>query len=227
MAVSKKQAREQLLKGGQKVFQQATAEIHDRVGYQEDGKPLLERQTGAGMVTKVHQLLDPRLDITDAQRAVGNCFGAYVEEVQSGGRGKEFLREYVDSSSTGGGGFSENLAHKARMVGVATSALQETEPFTYKTGKARKCAMGPHNKVPALRLALWVCAEQRTLSQVALAHGWYRIPVKNGKWGSKKVPDRQRKALTGHLRTVLDIINDAWDAGGYQVPAQFGQIVVK
>lgn len=227
MAVSKKQAKEQLLKGGQTVFRQAKAEIHDRVGYREDGEPILERQTGAGMVTAVHQLLDPRLDITDAQRAVGNCFGAYVEMVQSGGTGKEFMREYVDSSPAGGGGFSENHAHRARMVQCAMDAMSEAEPFTYKVGTTRNGVYGTHQKIKPFQIAYAVCVSQRTLTLVALSHGWWRAPAVKGGFGRRHVPDRQRKALAQALRDTLDIIKDSWDAGGYLVPAQFGQVVVK
>ncbi|MFY0682848.1 MAG: hypothetical protein JXR13_19955, partial [Thalassovita sp.] len=75
MTVTKKQVRDQLSEGGQRVFQKAEAEIYDRVGFNDDGSPILERQTGAGMKTKVHQLLDPRLDLSDAQRFIGNYYG--------------------------------------------------------------------------------------------------------------------------------------------------------
>lgn len=92
--VTAKEARAALRQGGQRVRQQATAEIYDRQGYDLHG-PKLERQTGAGMRTSVHQLLDPRLDVTPKQRGVGNYFGAIYEQAM-GGAGKQFLREYVD-----------------------------------------------------------------------------------------------------------------------------------
>ncbi|MDE4189648.1 hypothetical protein [Phaeobacter gallaeciensis] len=221
MAVTKKEAQQFLRKGGQRVRQQATAEVYDREG------PRLDRQTGAGMRTSVHQLLDPRLDVTATQRAVGNCFGAFYEQAM-GGEGKEFLREYVDSTSTGGGGYSEAKVHKMMMVGCAAKALTAAPAFTYPVGAVRgSYVLGRHQQIKALALAQGVCVFQRTLSDMAIANGWTRIPVQNGKWGRPQVPDRQRKALAAALRTTLDTIADAWEAGGYRVPYQFMTVEVR
>lgn len=225
MAVTRKQAQEQLRKGGQTVFRTGKASISERVGYDAAGKPILERQTGAGMATEVHQLLDPRLDITDHQRAVGNCFGAMCEAVMAGGGGGDFMREFVDSSPMGGGGYSENQAHRARMVGCALDALKATPAFTYPRGRGRNCVMGSHNKVKPFNLAFQVCVNQRSLSFVALSHEWTRIPVVDGKFRPPVVPDRQRKALAEHLRTTIDVIGEAWKEGGYKVPYQFFTVV--
>jgi hypothetical protein len=221
MAVSKRQAREALRQGGQRVFQQAEAEIYDRAGTTET------RQTGAGMKTKVRQLLDPKLALSDTQRGVGNCFGAFYEEAASGG-GKVAIREFVDTTPTGGGGASVAKLHKVRMVRCAMEALNAAPAYTYPKGKSRGgCISGRHARIKPFWLAYRVCVNQQTLSQVAIDNGWTRIPVKDGNWGRPKVPDRQRKALAEHLRTTLDIISDAWAAGGYEVPNQFFKVVTR
>ncbi|GAA6162585.1 hypothetical protein NBRC116590_02890 [Pelagimonas sp. KU-00592-HH] len=219
MAISKKQVQAQMRAGGQRVFQNAYAEIYDKEG------PRLERQSGAGMTTKVHQLLDPRLDITQSQRAIGNCFGALCQEVISGGRGGSFLKERVDSSPTGAGGYSEAHAHRSLMVSCALKALRSVPSFTYPKGKGRNCVLGPHKRIKAFDLAFQVCVKQRTLSLVALSYGWTRTPVRDGKPGKPVVPDRQRKALAGHLRTTIDTIADAWVEGEYKVPYEFFTVV--
>lgn len=224
--VTAKEARAALRQGGQRVRQQATAEIYDRHGYDLHG-PKLERQTGAGMRTNVHQLLDPRLDVTPKQRGVGNYFGAIYEQAM-GGAGKQFLREYVDGGKAGGGGYSEAQAHKMRMLACATKALIEAEPFTYPAGKPRGgCILGKHQQIKPLALAQGVCVYQTTLSAIAIANGWSRIPIIGGKWGRPQVPDRQRKALAAALRDTLDLIDKAWEEGGYAVPYQFMTVEVR
>lgn len=220
MTVTRRQAREQLRKGGQRVKHSATAEIFDRSG------PRLDRQTGAGMRTHVHQLLDPRLDVTQSQRAVGNYFGTLYEKAM-GGDGKEFLREYVDSSSKGGGGYSEQKAHQMRMLACAAGALTRASAFTYPVGKARGCKLGKHAPIKPLDLAQAVCAHQRTLSDVAIRQGWTRTPLDGPKKGLPQVPDRQRKAIAAALRDTLDIIADAWEAGGFAVPYDMMTIEVR
>lgn len=220
MTVTKKQVREQLRRGGKRVFQHATAEIFDRTG------PRLERQTGAGMRTNVHQLLDPRLDVTQAQRAVGNYFGTLYERAM-GGDGKEFLREYVDSSSKGGGGYSEQKAHQMRMLACAAGVLTRAKPFTYPVGTARGCRLGRHTPIKPLDLAQTVCAHQRTLSDVALRWEWTRTPLDGPKKGVPQVPDRQRKAIAAALRDTLDIIAEAWDSARFAVPYDMMTIEVR
>lgn len=226
MTVSKKDARALLKKGGQRIHQQATAEIYDRVGSKADGSHKLERQTGAGMEAHVHQLLDPKLVVTDNQRAVGNCFGAFYEMAMSGGT-SEFLREYVDGGKAGSGGFSEAQTYRIMMVGTALDALKDAKPFTYPRGKPRNCVMGRHIPIKPFRLAYAVCVGQRTLSSMALTYEWTRIPIENGKWGRAKVPDRQRKAIAQALRDTLDIIDEAWEEGGYSVPYEFFTVVTR
>lgn len=219
--VSNRQVKEQLRKGGQRVFSSATAEIYDKQGAR------LDRQTAAGIDTSVHQLLDPRLPLTDSQRAVGNCFGAYTQELLAGGRGSNLLRERVDSTPTGASGVSEGLVHRSQMIACAVQALKDTPTITYKVGAARNCVMGGHKPISRLVLASMVCTQQRTLSQVAITFGWVRIPVKDGQWQTRKVPDRQRKHLSQALADTIDLISDAWEEGGYKVPHQFFTVVVK
>ncbi|UWQ30239.1 hypothetical protein [Leisingera sp. M523] len=220
MTVTKKQAREQLRKGGQRVFQHATAEIFDRTGQR------LERQTGAGMKTNVHQLLDPRLDVTQAQRAVGNYFGTLYEKAM-GGDGKEFLREYVDSSSKGGGGYSEHKAHQMKMLACGASALAKAPPFIYPVGTARGCKLGRHFPIKPMDLAQRVCVHQRSLSEVAIRQEWTRTPLDGPKKGLPQVPDRQRKAIAAALRDTLDIIAEAWDSARFAVPYDMMTIEVR
>ena len=212
MTVTKKQVRDQLSEGGQRVFQKAEAEIYDRVGFNDDGSPILERQTGAGMKTKVHQLLDPRLDLSDAQRFIGNYYGALTQEVMSGGGGGTVIREHVDVTRTSGGGVSEARLHKIQMLGAAVEALQAAPSITYAKGKARAGRyQGQHKSIRPFQLAFLVCVNQRTLSHVALTYDWTRAPIEDGKIGRRVVPDRQRKALVGALRNTLDLIEGAWE----------------
>ena len=114
------------------------------------------------------------------------------------------------------------------MVGCAAKALSAAEPISYPKGKPRGSnILGRHNPITPLAMAQLVCVSQRTLSHVALAYGWTRIPIKNGKWGRPQVPDRQRKELAEALRTTLDVIADAWHEGGYRVPHEFGTVEVR
>lgn len=219
--ISKKQVTKQFKQGGQRVFAQATAEVYDKNG------PRLERQTGAGMSTNIHQLLDPRLPLTDAQRAVGNCFGAFSQEILAGGKGANVLRERVDSTPMGASGVSEGLVYRSQMVSCAVKALQAAPRVTYRTGRARNCVIGNHSPIPRLSLASMVCTYQRTLSQIAISYDWVRIPIKDGQFQTRKVPDRQRKHLSSALAETLDNIADAWDEGAFKVPHQFFTVVVR
>lgn len=219
--VTKRSVEAKLRAGGQRVFADATAEIYDKQG------PRLERQTGAGMATSVHQLLDPRLPLTDAQRAVGNCFGAFSQEILAGGKGANVLRERVDSTPMGASGVSEGLVYRSQMVSCAVKVLQTAPKVTYRVGTARNCVMGKHTPIPRLSLASMVCTYQRTLSQIAISYDWVRIPVKNGQFQTRKVPDRQRKHLSSVLAETMDLVADAWDEGGFKVPHQFFTVVVR
>ena len=217
--VTKKEVRALLRSGGQRANHLATAQIYDRSGER------LERQTGAGLRTQVHQLLDPRLDITAAQRATGNYFGTLYEQAM-GGDGKEFLREYVDSSGKVSG-YSEAKAHRMNMLGCAAVALVQASPFTYPVGTARGSRLGRHAPIKAMDLAQAVCAHQKTLTQVALWAGWTRTPLTGPKKGQLIIPDRQRKHLAAALRDTLGIIASAWERGGYALPYEMTTIEVK
>lgn len=227
--VERKQVKSALREGGQRIFHQAKAEIHEISGYNEEGSPKLERQTGAGMKTKVRQLLDPRLDLTDTQRAVGNCYGAFAQEKLYGGRGGEFLREYVDSTPTAGGGVSEAILHRSMMIDCADKALKAMPKFKYPVGKPRsaKFILGTHQPVSPLALVQMICRDERTLSFTALTYGWCRIRVEGGKFGTRKVPDRQRKALASHLADSIEVIRETWEDSGYAIPWEFMQVRVK
>lgn len=217
--VTKKEVRAFLRSGGQRINHFATAQIYDRSGER------LDRQTGAGMRTQVHQLLDPRLDITATQRAIGNYFGTLYEQAM-GGEGNEFLREYVDSTGKGSG-YSEAKAHRMQMLGCAAGALTRAKPFRYPVGTAHRCKLGRHAPIRPMDLAQAVCAHQKTLTEVALRAGWTRTPLDGPKKGQTAVPDRQRKHLAAALRDTLCIIADAWDAGGFKMPYEMTTIEVK
>jgi len=46
--------------------------------------------------------------------------------------------------------------------------------------------------------------------------------------GRQQVPDKQRKALTGALRTIfLDQVESAWNESGCAVPQEIGTVEVK
>ena len=170
-----------------------------------------------------------RLDLTDTQRAVGNCYGTFAQEKLYGGRGGEFMREYVDSTPTGGGGVSEAVLHRSQMVECADQALKALPKFKYPKGKPRstKFVLDTHQPISALALVQLICRDERTLSFAGLTYGWCRIPVEGGKFGRKKVPDRQRKALAAHLATSIEAIRESWEEVGYVVPWEFMQIRVK
>lgn len=224
--VSRKAAREKLKGGGHRIFE-ARATIYDRNGYNEDGTPRLDQQTGARMFTGVHQILDPRLKLTDTQRAVGNCFGAYADELMSGGAG-EFMREYVDRTPMAASGITDARVHKSRMIQCAMTALNELPAFKCPRGTTRSgAAYGPHRKIKPFHLISAVCIHQRTLAYVAITYGWTRSPVQDGKFDRPAVPVRQRHALADALRASLDAIKDGWDIGGYAVPYQFYTVVVR
>lgn len=228
MAVSKKQAQEQLQAGGQRVFQQAEAEIYTRHGYNDDGSPALERQTGAGMKTKVHQLLDPRLDLTDAQRAAGNYFGHLYQVVATGGGGGAGIAERVDVTRTSGSGVAEARLNNVRCLRVAMEALTVAPSITYPKGTPRPGRyQGQHKPIRPFQLLHMVCVNQRTLSQVAIAYDWTRAEINSGKVGKRVVPDRQRKHLAAALRDTLEQLSDKWVANGYGALFELGSVHVR
>lgn len=228
MAVSKKQARAMLEQGGQRVFQQAEAEIYTRAGTNDDGSPILDRQTGAGMKTKVHQLLDPRLDLTDRQRAAGNYFGHLFQVVATGGQGGAGFAERVDVTRTSGGGVSEARLHNVRCLQVAMEALNAAESITYPKGKPRPGRyQGQHKPIRPFQLLQMVCVNQRTLSHVAIAYDWTRAEIKDGKIGKRVVPDRQRKHLAAALRETLERMVERWDYTDHSIPNENSKLCVR
>lgn len=212
--VTKKQVRDELRKGGERIFQKtAAAEVYDVKG------PKRERASAAGQVTLVRQLLDPRLKLTPRQRAVGTCFGAYVE-MSLAGSGNEFLREYVDSTKGVSQGVSEAAAHRVMMVQCALDAMKNTHPFSYPYGKGRgRNVLGRHKPIKPFTLAWEICVKGRNLTYLAVTHGWVRQKkLGNGRLGRPIVPDRQRKKLAEHFKSTLDLIDRAWTDAGYEVP---------
>ena len=219
---SARQAREQaklrafLSQGGQNAVRlQARAELYSRA---PGGKR--ERETAAGETTRVSSLLSPKLKLTRQQRAVGQCYGAYTEQITGAG-GAVFLREFVDSGTSGGGGASERTMHMMAMVAVARESVGKMGVFRYPIGAARgEKRVGRHDPVPAIDLLDAVCIWGWSLSAVAISAGW--LVDRNGRM---VVADRQRKAVAAHLVAVLEAVADAWDDRGYQVPAIFGAVI--
>lgn len=216
-----------LRRGGQKLMQEAaSAEIYDTKGSKR------ERSTAAGQSTKVRQLLSPHLDLSRAERAAGNCFGAYFEQTHAG-PGREFLREYVDGGGGGSGGVSESTIYKAAMVACAVAALKNAPAIIYPQGRSRgSMKNGAHKPIRQIDLVEHVCVHGYTLTAIALNYGWTSHRAQKARKGAETryklvVPDRQRKALAEALRQSLTLIGDVWVEKGYVVPYAFGTIEIE
>jgi hypothetical protein len=211
-----------LANGGQRAIRSgAKAEVFTRRGEK------LERESPGGEETQVSNLLDPRLLLSERQRATGNCYGAYAEAVQTSGQ-TEFLREFVDRSVSGSGGATERHIHMLRMVEVAHKATDGLSAFVYPVGRSRGLGhVGAHRKIKARSVLDGVCVYGWSLQTIAVNHGWVVERMGGKNQGKIEVPDRQRKHLAEALRCVLDAVYDAWDARGYSVPYEFTRLVVK
>lgn len=188
--------------------------------------PKRERETGAGMTTMVSPLLDPRLSLTKRQRAVGRCYGAFVEMAISGGS-SEFLREFVDGGGSGGGGATEKHLHMIRMVEVAHKAVRKMRAIRYPLGKPRgEKRVGKHKPVNALALLDLICLHGQGFTAVALGHQWIVEREVNGR-AKMIVPDSQRKHLAEALRVILDAVDCSWEDHGYDIPLEFLSIEVE
>lgn len=205
-----------LSQGGAKVARRGgTVEIWSKVGDKR------ERETAAGERTVVTGSLDPRLKLTVQQRAVGSCYGAYCEAVLKAGSAV-FLREYVDSGRSGGGGATDRTVHMMRMIEAAHVALGQVDPITYPVGRARgEKRVGPHHAIAARDLIDAICLHGQSLELVAISSGWVMERAGGKRAGALVVPDRQRKRLAAGLRDVLDLVGEAWEAKHYAVPYQF------
>lgn len=211
-----------LSQGGQRAIRSgAKAEVFSRHGEK------LERESPGGERTQVGNLLDPRLLLTERQRATGNCYGAYAEAVQTRGQ-TEFMREFVDRSVSGSGGATERHIHMLRMVEVAQKAISEHPAIVYPVGRSRGLGhVGPHRTVKARSVLDGVCIFGWSLQTIAVNHGWVVERMGGANRGKVTVPDRQRKHLAEALRCILDAVDDAWGARGYSVPIEFNRLVVK
>lgn len=189
--------------------------------------PERARETAAGGKTMVAYVLDPRLKLTVRQRATGQCYGAYTE-ISQGGGSSEFLKIFVDGGSTGGGGATEKQIQMIRMVDCARGALIGLPDFRYKVGQSRgELKVGPHNAVTATFIADALCINGWSLDAIGILRGWW-VERRDSKGHiARVVPDRQRKALAEALRVVLDGIDTAWQAKGYEVPFEIGGIEVE
>lgn len=206
-----------LQKGGEARLRQSTAaELFDVHG------PERERQTGASYKTLIPPLMDPRLKLTPQQRAVGATYGGYVEDVLCAG-GASWLREFVDSGSSGSGGISERRLMRMSMVRVAREALDGLPMCRYPLGAKRaKGRRGRHRPIPILTLVDWVTISSRTLSFVGVSYDWTmqrreRIIV----------PDRQRKTIAAALALGLDTIGQAWEDNSMQTPSGIADVDIE
>lgn len=214
--------RKRLRLGGERLFQQgSTAEIFDIHG------PDRERATAAGTKAFVRQLLSPSLKLSPQERAIGNCFGAFYEQVHTGG-GSEFLREHVDGGGGGVSGVSEARMQKSSMINLAIKNLKSAPMIRYSVGRGRGAKIGKHTAISPLKLIHEICVSGRTLTYIGLANGWTASRTKNGKQESRLVvPDRQRKALAEALRLALVMVGNDWYEAGYNVPYEFSLIEVE
>lgn len=223
MAAGKSQKlRRWLSQGGQRALRSgAKAEVFTRHGDK------LERESPGGEETEVSHFLDPRLLLSDRQRATGNCYGAYAQAATTSGA-TEFLREFVDRPVSNPSGASEYHLHMVRMVDVARNAAIEHPAIVYPVGRSRGLgSVGRHKPIKAVKLLDAVCRDGYSLSQVAVWHGWTVERTGGKQQGQVLVPDRQRKHLAEALRCVLDAVYDAWEARGYPIPYEFTRLVVK
>lgn len=207
--------------GGQRAIRSgAKAEVFTKVGQK------LERESPGGEQTEVSHLLDPRLLLSDRQRATGNCFGAYAQAVGTSGQ-TAFLREYVDRSVSSSSGATERHLHMTRMVAIAEAAAKELAPITYPKRSRGLGTVGPHRPVKAVTLLHAICRDGYSLSYVGLTHGWTAERMAGKAQGKIEVPVRQRADLGEALRCVLDAVYDAWDSKGYALPYEFMRLVTK
>jgi hypothetical protein len=187
----------------------------------------LERESPGGEVTRVSHLLDPRLKLTDRQRAIGNCYGTYSEQAKGAG-GAEFLREFVDRSPGSGGGATEHHLHIARMVEVAQRALTAQPAVVYAIGRSRGLGyVGQHRPVKARDLVDSMCVYGISIQLIAANHGWQVERMGGKKQGKREVPVRQRERLSDAMRDLLDVVDGAWQERGYSIPFEMTRLVVK
>lgn len=198
-----------LLAGGQRIQQEGhSAELYERKG---EG---LDRSTAGGMSTRVRPIWSKGMRLTDAQRAVGNHFGACFESINSAG-GAEFLREHVDGGSSGGGGYNERAIEMASKVRVAADSMKRMPLITYPVGTPRSGAKaGRHTPIKHGSLVILICVEGLSLYQVGWMHGWTST-----QGGKVVVPDRQKKRISAAFGDALDAISDGWAEAGMRVPA--------
>lgn len=214
MAKGKKLSDWLRLGGEAQLRRSASAEIYDVEG------PDRKRSTGAGMTSFVGPMLDPRLKLTPRQRAIGQCYGAYAEDVAKAG-GAQWVREFVDRQPTSGG-INAAKMDRARMVDVARYALDSAASATYRIGKNVRAVTGRHLPIPARITVDLTCIWQRPVTFIAIQYGWTVV-----RSGAIVVPDRQRKAIGEALAFNLEIIGDAWHENDMLVPAQFGALDVE
>lgn len=183
------------------------AELYERQGDH------LDRSSAAGAITRVRPIWSKGMNLTDAQRSVGNHFGHCYESINSAG-GAEFLKEHVDGGS-GSTGYNERSVDMAGKVRVALEGMSKLRLIKYPVGKPRNGAkVGKHKPFKHGQLVILICVGGLSLYQVGFMHGW---TSQHG--GKVVVPDRQRKRISAEFGVALDAISDVWAEAGLKVPA--------
>lgn len=212
-AKGKEQVRKWLSKGGAaQIRRMAVSELYDVSGVDRT------RSSAAGMKTLVSPLLNAKLKLSPHQRATGQCYGGFLEDVMAAG-GSEWVREFVDGGGVAGGGASERQFIRMAMVTIARQALSEMKPLRYTLGKSRQKWRGPHRPIPIIDVVDSICVHGRPIEYVAIASGW--VTERNGRIIA---PDRQRKRIAAGLRHGLDTITDAWSHHNLAAPYDLGMV---
>jgi hypothetical protein len=206
-----------LRKGGQRMRLTGRADLYERNGAN------LKQLNEMGSQVRTRALLSNRLRINDFLRAVGNVYGASVEEVRIGLSG-EFLPEAVDGGQCASGGPTPHLVAVGQRVRIAEAALAELPSLRHrlKTGDG----VGPPSPLPLRSLVDAVCVSGSDLNEVALKFGWYvRRPQKNGSLKTT-IPKQQSQKLKAGLIEGLEAIETAWSEANIDISRLAGRLEV-
>lgn len=165
----------------------------------------------------VRPILSPSIKLSARLRAVGNFYGASVEQGQIGLSG-EFLPEVVDGGKGATGGISPHLAEIRHRVLVANAALRQLPDITHRAAPKMvdgQQVVGPHGTITPHLLVAGVCAYGVTITEIALRAGWWKLARdKDGQGWRHTLPKQQSQKLKAALENALTAIDDAWIAIG-------------